>query len=248
MSTGTQPGSRVAARLELAAPVLLIVVALVVGGITVWDRLSPQPTHAAGVRPPSPPPPPLPRDPVSIEGAPILGDRTAQVTLIVFSDFECPYCGRSARDVLPEVDRQYLRTGKVFLAWRHYPLSNHKNALKAAEAAECAARDGKFWALHDWAFQHQTELDRPNLLAVAKTLGLEPTAFDACLDGQVTAKVKADLDAAKTFAVTGTPTWFVGVVQADGRVKVTDRLEGARPFADFQRAIDRLLASDGQPR
>ena len=245
MGTGTQPGSRLTARLELSATILLIVVALLVGGITVWDRLSPQPTQAAGVRPPSPPPP---QDPISIEGAPILGDRNAKVAVIVFSDFECPYCGRSARDVLPEVDRQYLRTGKVFLAWRHYPLPEHKNALKAAEAAECAARDGKFWALHDWAFRHQTELVRANLLAAATTLGLDPTAFGACLDGQTTAKVKADLDASKGFAITGTPTWFVGVVQADARVKVTDRLEGARPFADFQRAIDKVLPSDGQGR
>lgn len=248
MSTGTEPGSRVTARLELSATVLLIVVALLMGGITVWDRLSPQPTQAAGVRPPHTPPPPPPSDPVSVEDAPILGDRNARVAVIVFSDFECPYCGRSARDVLPEIDRQYLRTGKVFLAWRHYPLPNHKNAFKAAEAAECAARDGKFWALHDWAFRHQAGLDRANLLAAAKTLGLDATAFGACLDGQTSAKVKADLDAAKGFAITGTPTWFVGVVQADARVKVTDRLEGARPFTDFQRAIDKVLASDGQRR
>ena len=245
MSTGTERGSRLTARLELSATVLLIVVALLVGGITAWDRLSPRPTQAAGLRPPPPAPP---EDPISVEGAPTLGDRNGRVAIIVFSDFECPYCGRSARDVLPEIERQYLRTGKVFLAWRHYPLPNHKNALGAAEAAECAARDGKFWALHDWAFQHQTELDRANLLAAAKTLGLDRTAFAACLDGQTTARVKADVAAAKGFSITGTPTWFIGVVQADGRVKVTDRIEGARPFADFQQAIDKALASDAQAR
>jgi protein-disulfide isomerase len=233
------------ARLEFSATVLLIIVALLVGGITVWDRLYPQPTQAAreetSLRPvPAPPP----ADPVSIEGAPILGDKNARVALIVFSEFECPYCAKSARDVLPEIDRHYLSTGKVLLVWRHFPLPIHKNARKAAEAAECAGRQGKFWEFHDWAFEHQKSLNRANLHAAAETLGLRPAEFRVCLDGAAAAaRVEADFAAGQGFTIAGTPTWFVGVIQADGKGKVTDRLDGARNFAVFKKTIDKVIAT-----
>jgi hypothetical protein len=134
MNTSNERRSPVAARLELSATILLIVVALLVGGLTVWDRVYPPAARAA------PSEPPLPKDPVFIDGVPSRGDRNAKVALIEFSEFECPYCGKSAREVMPEIDRKYVTTGKVSLAWRHYPLPMHKQAQKAAEAAECAGR------------------------------------------------------------------------------------------------------------
>jgi protein-disulfide isomerase len=225
-------------RLELAATTLLIMVALLVGGFAVWDRVHPEPVRAA--RPEEPPP----REPVSLDGATIRGNRSAKVALIVFSDFECSYCAKAARDLMPTLDRQYLQTGKVLLAWRHYPLEFHKLAPKAAEAVECAGREGKFWEFHDWAFEHQNQLEQPNLRAAASTLGLDSTSFAACLDsGDMASKVEADVTAGKALAVSGTPSWFIGVVQTDGRVKIAERLSGAKPLPDFQKVIDRVVAS-----
>lgn len=233
----TSDQSPLTKRLELSATILLIVVLLLVGGVIVWDRLNPQPAQAAR-REPAPP-----KDPVSIDGAPILGDRNARVGLILFSEFECPFCGQSAREVLPDIERQYLRTGKVFLAWRHYPLSIHEYAKKAAEAAECAGRQGKFWEYHDWAFQHQKALDEPNLRAAAKDLRLDLATFGTCLEGQASAKVQADRDLGKSLSVNATPTWFIGLVQPDGKLKLTNRLSGAQPFTDFQIVIDKVIAT-----
>lgn len=234
MSESSNQPNRWGCVFDRAATILLIVVALLVGGSTVWDRL-----HPPG--PITRTEPPVPKDPASIDGVPIRGDRNAKVVLIEFSDFECPYCGRVAREMLPEIERQYLSTGKALLAWRHYPLQIHEHAQKAAEAAECAGRQGKFWDYHDWAFHHQMEFDQADLRAGARVLGLDLAAFGACLDGQATAKVRADVDIGNEYLIRGTPTWFIGVVQPDGKVKLTDRLDGAKPFADFQEVIDKVI-------
>lgn len=241
MGTNGERRSGITARLELVATLLLIVVAVLVGTITVWDRLKPQPTAAA--RPLSPLLPP-PEDPISIEGAPILGDKNAKVALVLFSEFECPFCGRAARELIPAMDREYFKTGKVFLAWRHYPLAIHKSARKAAEGAECAGRQGRFWQFHDWAFEHQAELGQTNLADAASTLGLDAKLFQGCLDGQAAEKIDADLASGTRFKVAATPTWFIGVVQSNGMVKAIHRIEGAKPFADFRKAIDTVVATN----
>jgi len=242
MNTSSERRSLLTARLELSATILLIVVALLVGGLTVWDRVHPQAGRAAI------PEPPLPTDPVSIDDAPIRGDRKAKVALIEFSEFECPYCGKSAREVMPEINRKYVATGKVVLAWRHYPLPIHKQAQKAAEAAECAGRQGQFWAFHDWAFQHQQELDEANIRQAAHALQLDSTAFAACLRGQAVAKVQADVDLANAVSISGTPTWLIGVVQPAGKVRVTGRLSGAKPLAEFEKLINVAIATVEGPR
>jgi protein-disulfide isomerase len=229
--------SRTTERLEVLATILLIAVALLVGGTTLWDRWRAEPVGAVAMEPP------LPEDSVEIEDAPTLGDRSANVALILFSEFECPFCARSARELLPEIDRAYLATGKAILVWRHYPLAIHANAVKAAEGAECAARQGKFWPFHDWAFQRQNRLDPQSIGEAAKTLGLDVAAFATCFDGQTTARVRADVELGDRLGVMGTPTWFVGLVQANGEVKLTARVRGAKPFSEFQRVLDKAIAT-----
>ncbi len=134
MTNSNHAPSRLKERLELSATILLIAVTPLVGGIALSDRLLPQPTRAVRPEPP-------------LLAVSIRGDTSARVALIEFSDFEGPYWAAFAREVLPEVDRQYLRTAKAILVWRHLPLGFHENALKAAEAPECAGRQGKSWAL-----------------------------------------------------------------------------------------------------
>jgi len=184
----------------------------------------------------------LPPEPVSLEGAAIRGSRAAKVAIIEHSDFQCPYCGRFAREILPELEKGYVATGKVLLAFREFPLTIHPFAEKAAEAAECAGRQGKFWEMHDRLFVKQ-QLDPPSLEAHAKALHLSPGVFDTCLAGEAADKVRQDTEAGKALLVTGTPTFFVGTIQPDGRVKVLQRVSGALPLAQFGAALDRIIAA-----
>lgn len=190
------------------------------------------------------PEPPLPSEPLSLDGATTLGNRTAKVAVIAFSEFQCPYCGVFARDTWPTLERSFVQSGKVLFAFRHLPLESiHPFAAQAAQAAECAGRQGKFWQMHDLLFKDQKRLDVPSLREHAKALGLAPSDFARCLDGEMTAKVQRDASTAKALGVSATPTFFIGSLQADGRVKVVQRLAGAQPLAQFTAALDKLLGS-----
>jgi len=184
----------------------------------------------------------LPQDPLSLDGAQLEGTRAAQVAVIEFSDFQCPYCGRFARDTWPSIRKGYVETGKVLFAFREFPLESiHKAALQAAEAAECAGQQNAFWKMHDLMFADQTHLETAALEARAHDSGLDVSKFDVCLTGSVDAKVKSDERTGVGLAVSGTPTFFLGRLQADGRVKVVRRLSGAMPAPDFGAAIDAVL-------
>jgi protein-disulfide isomerase len=167
------------------------------------------------------------------------------VALIEFSDFQCPYCGKFAREILPELEKQYVSGGQVVMAFRQLPLPNHQFAQKAAEAAECAGRQDRFWPMHDAMFQDQKQIDEAGLRQSAQRLGLDPRRFSDCLIGETSERVKRDANEAKSLRVSGTPTFLFGYVQADGRVKVVKRFSGAQPVAQFRAALDPLLAAAG---
>jgi protein-disulfide isomerase len=186
--------------------------------------------------------PPVPVQPVSLEGAQILGSRTAPVAIVEFSDFQCPFCGRFARDSWPTIQRTYVQSGKVLFAFREFPLEAiHNSALGAAKAAECAGLQGQFWKLHDVLFADQAHLTSAVLEADASTAGLDRQKFDQCLSGWAEAKVKADEGAGERLAVSGTPTFFIGRLQPDGGVKVVRRMSGAPATAVFGAVIDAVL-------
>jgi len=179
---------------------------------------------------------------LSIENAAIKGDATAKVVLIEFSDFECPYCGRYVRESYPQIDRDYVATGKIRYVFRHFPLASiHPRAVKAAEAGECARLQEKFWPLHDRLFANQKSLERPALVEHARAAGLDVKSFETCLDGQASAAILADLKAGSRAGISGTPTFFLGLAQNDGSVHVVEKLTGAKPYAAFQSVLDRLL-------
>jgi protein-disulfide isomerase len=119
----------------------------------------------------------------------------------------------------------------------------HPLAAKAAEAAECAGRQGRFWDMHDRLFGDQAHLDEPSLQQRGQALHLNPTAFAACLDGQAAARVREDAKGAEALHFSGTPTFLLGVVQRDGRLKVSQLIPGARPASDFENALDKLLTT-----
>ena len=170
-----------------------------------------------------------PKVQVAADG-PAKGPKTAKVTIVEFSDFQCPYCSRGKK-VMEEVVAKY--GDKVRLVFRDFPLDFHDKAQKAAEAGQCANDQGKFWAMHDWMFDNQQTLDIPALKGAAKTMGMDSTAFDSCLDsGKHAALVKKNTKDGQEAGVRGTPAFFVNGVF----------LSGALPFEKFKTEIDRALA------
>ncbi|MGH7220076.1 MAG: thioredoxin domain-containing protein [Nitrospiraceae bacterium] len=175
---------------------------------------------------PAPEPPILP---VSVDDDPSVGPATAPVTIVEFSDFQCPYCKLSA-PLIKEILAKY--PGKVKVVYRDYPGPNHPHAPQAAEAAQCAGDQGKFWDYHDVLFARQAPGTGWNFTELAKEIGLNQDAFATCLNtGRYREEVAKDLHDGFTLGVTSTPTFFI-----NGRPLV-----GARPFAEFQAVIDRLL-------
>jgi protein-disulfide isomerase len=179
---------------------------------------------------------------MKISGAPTKGDARAKVALIEFSDFECPFCGRYVHESYPQIDRDYVSTGKIRYVFRHYPLTSiHPRAMKASEAGECAERQGKFWPYHDQLFANQKLLEPASLMDHARAAGLEMKAFETCLGGEAASTVMADLDAGTRAGVEATPTFLFGFVQEDGSVQVVERVVGARPFGALKSVLDRML-------
>ena len=177
----------------------------------------------------------VPRVPVSADDDPVRGPKDAPVQIIMFSDFQCPFCSR-VEATLKQIKEHY--GDKVAIVFRDYPLSFHQYAEKAAEAANCANKQGKYWEYHDALFANQGQLDVPNLKKTAETMNLDMTAFNQCLDsGEMKAEIDKDTQAGISFGVNGTPASFV-----NGRL-----VGGAQPFESFARVIDDELQIKGIP-
>ncbi|HSD66758.1 MAG TPA: thioredoxin domain-containing protein [Vicinamibacteria bacterium] len=166
------------------------------------------------------------RVPVEVGDAPVRGNPKAPVTVVEFSDFQCPYCVR-ARPTVNRVRETY--GDKVRWAFRHFPLDFHAQAEKAGEGAACAGEQGKFWEMHDLLWVNTAKLQVADLKAHAATLGLDASKFGQCLDsGRYAGLVEADVQAGQGYGVSGTPAFFV-----NGRPLV-----GAQPFDAFAQVID----------
>ena len=168
--------------------------------------------------------------------AAVLGKQNAKVTIVEFTDFQCPFCQKFFNDAYKQVKEKYVDTGKAKIIFRHFPLGFHANAQKAGEAAECANRQGKFIGYHDVLFQKGqadgSGLDAESLKKYAVDLGLNTSKFNSCLDkGETAEVVKADMAAGTASGVNGTPTFFV-----NGQILV-----GAQPFSAFEQAIEAAL-------
>jgi protein-disulfide isomerase len=193
------------------------------------------------------PPAPAPSPFVSIENAPTRGESKAKVTIVEFSDFECPFCGRYTRDTYGQIQREYVDAGAVRYVFRNLPLENiHPQAFGAAVAGECARAQGKFWEMHDRMFSNQRALAHAGLLQSAQAIGLDVAAFEKCLASDAPAKkVRQDLADAAALGANATPAFFVGVQEKDGRIRVLQRVVGAKTFPAFKAMIDSMLESPG---
>lgn len=182
---------------------------------------------------------------ISIGDSPFMGSSNAPVTMIEFSDFQCPFCGRFFSQALPDIEKNYIDSGKVRLVYKHFPLENlHSNAMAAAIAAECANEQGKFWEYHNTLFENQTSWAQLSAIDTAKAfkqyaseLGLDANSFNSCLDsGKYTDKVNKDQKDGSQYGVNGTPTFFIG-----NDKKGYMELDGDQPFSSFKKELDSEL-------
>jgi protein-disulfide isomerase len=189
------------------------------------------------------PSPTVPTQPSNIrvsigDDDPVLGNADAPISIIEFSDFQCPFCARAYTGAVTEFkNSDYFKDGEVNLVYKHFPLNSiHPQAQKAAEASACAQDQGKFWEYHDLLFINQQSLSNADLKSYAGQLSLDQGTFDSCLDsGDKADKVNSDLAEASAAGGRGTP-YFV-IVNSDGE---TQAVSGAVPFANFEAAISSL--------
>jgi protein-disulfide isomerase len=189
--------------------------------------------------PPPPSTPPAQFDLARVDKARQMGSETAPVWFIMGSDFQCPFCRNFHHDTWPKIEAEYVRTGKIRVAFMNHPMSFHPRAVPAAEAAMCAGAQDRFWAMHDSLFVNQDKWvnggdPAPTFERFASSLGLDMTAWRNCVKTRATrALVEADYTRTENVGIKGTPGFVIGDSLA---------ISGALPYADFKREIDRALA------
>jgi protein-disulfide isomerase len=184
---------------------------------------------------------------ISIGTSPTKGKSDAPVTIVEYSDYQCPYCARVYRDTLSLIQKEYIDTGKVRFVMRENPLETiHQDAMNASQAALCAGDQGKYWEMHNLIFDNQRELRVENLKNYAGTIDIDTAVFNECLDGKKHVEtVRRDLASGAKLGVRGTPGFVFGLTDPDDsdKVKMMKFLRGAQPVTSFRATIDELLES-----
>lgn len=219
-------------RFKQLLDVLSSVVVIAAAGVFLWRSFQP-------------PAPPRQRPLVeAVEGLTIAPQAvsnvrgTGRVVLVEFSDYECPFCAKHTHTTATDIKRELVDSGTLQQVVFNFPLAIHPRAQKAGEAAECAAKQGRFWEMHAELFANQKALDIEALLARAEKAGLDVEAFSGCLESGLAAdKVQADVEEGRRLGVNSTPVFFVGVRQPNGSITLTARLNGAVPFEMFRTAV-----------
>jgi len=184
---------------------------------------------------------------ISTDNDPIIGNPDAPITIIEFSDFQCPFCAKFHIQTLPTIMEEYIEKGTVKLVFRDFPIQNiHPNAVPASVAAECANEQGKFKKMHDILFEKQNEWSNlETIYAIelfnqyAMKMQLDQEQFSSCLTtAKYVEEIQNDLNDGRTYGISGTPGFFIGNEQI-GFVE----LKGAQPFESFKKVIDKQLES-----
>jgi len=182
---------------------------------------------------------------ISEDSDPVIGDTDAPITIIEFSDFQCPFCARFHVQTLPTIMDEYINKGTVKLVFRDFPIQSiHPNAVPASVAAECANEQGKFEEMYDTLFEKQNEWNNQEMSKAldlfsqyASEMQLEQKEFDSCLkNGKYIEEIKKDLDDGRAYGISGTPGFFIG----NERIGFVE-LKGAQPFESFKKVIDTQL-------
>ena len=184
---------------------------------------------------------------ISADDDPVIGNPDAPISIIEFSDFQCPFCARFHVQTLPSLMEEYIEQGKAKLVFRDFPIQNiHPNALPASVAAECANEQGKFKGMHDLLFENQkqwsgleTSPALTTFVQYANELQMDEEEFTSCLTGgKYIDEIRKDLEDGRSYGVSGTPGFFIGNDDV-GYVE----LKGAQPFDSFKRIIDSQLGT-----
>lgn len=176
---------------------------------------------------------------ISTEGAPYKGNGDAEVVIVEFSDFECTFCARHARQTFPRIERAYLSAGTVKYVFRHLP---RRGAARIHKAAECAAARGAFWQAHEALFKRSDRTADP-LEVIADILRVGIDEVERCaMDPRHVAAVQQDFEVGQGAGITGTPAFFIGrAVPGSSRVVIAKTITGAKPFSVFEQLLDGLL-------
>lgn len=235
-SQNTESGSRVSSTYLIPGA---IIVAGAIVGIAIIYTSSPRTAPSAGTAAVGVASPKV-TVPADLAGsAPSLGNPDAPVTIVEFGDFQCPFCGRFFQTTEKQIIEQYVKTGKARFVYRDFAFLGPESEW-AANAAECANEQGKFWQYHDYLYnnqqgENQGAFSKDNLKSFARSLGLNAQQFDSCLDGDKYVEiVRRDTEEGRSAGVSGTPGTFV-----NGRL-----IQGAVPFAQFQAVIEEELKSN----
>lgn len=214
----------------------LLPVAFILGlavGYLFWGRNTSAPTPAAAAASASQEEQPVRRYEVPEDDDPVRGAANGTITIIEFSDYECPYCQSWHQEVWGPLQAAF--PDQVRLVFRDFPLPNHPNAVPAAEAANCAGEQDRYWDFHDQLFSWELGLNRDAYLEYARRLNLDMTAFTQCVDERRYAdEVQADFDYAANLGVRSTPTFFINGLP----------LVGAQPFDVFKQVIEKEIAGE----
>jgi len=169
---------------------------------------------------------------------PVKGKADAKLTLVEILDYQCPYCGQFSRETMPQIEKEYIETGKVRYVVVNLPLEGmHKSAFKAAEAAACAGEQGEFWEMQERLFNNQQIIDQWKTHAEA--IGLDVDKFQQCMDtGRQAAQIRSDMAEAHDAGVSGTPAFFLAYTDPKSTaIKTITKLVGSQPYASFKAAI-----------
>lgn len=189
-------------------------------------------------------PPFKPAD-VSLKGASVLGKSDAPVTIVEFTDYQCPYCRRHATGTFAQIKKDYVDSGKVRYVVRQFPLKAiHPKAMKASEASLCAGDQGKYWEMHHRIFYDTKKFEDGEWVRHAEALGLDMGLFNNCLNsGKKALQVEQDLKEGTALGMRGTPGFFIGRTDSNNpnTFKALEFLRGAYPFPQFKETIDKML-------
>jgi protein-disulfide isomerase len=189
---------------------------------------------------------------LTVGASPFLGAANAPVTLVEYSDYQCPFCRRHFSTVMPELVKAYVDTGKVKYVMREFPIQSiHPQALKASQAALCAGALGKYWEMHDLIFGNQRQIAVEHLKAHGQSLGLDSASFEDCLAGDsYVEQIRSDLAEGQKLGIRGTPSFLLGATDAadPNKVKVTKLIRGAVPLVTFTQVLEEILSDAAEPK
>lgn len=183
----------------------------------------------------------LQRAKANIKDDPTMGSPEAKVVLVEYTDYQCPFCSRHAKNTFPLIKKEFVDTGKIRYVLKDFPLPSHKQAKDGSEATHCAGEEGKYWEMHDLLFANMRQMSVEDLEGHAAGLGLNVKKFKTCLgDDRYIKAIEEDIAEGRQGGVTGTPSFLLGTITGDGVVEGVV-IKGARSYDFFKSQIEMQL-------